>query len=58
MKISPGDFLFGDETGVVIIPKEFFTRVMEKTFEIKIKERKITDMLNSGKSLSQIIGLN
>ena len=58
IKISPGDFLFGDETGVVIIPKEFFTRVMEKTFEIKIKERKITDMLNSGKSLSQIIGLN
>ena len=58
MKISQGDFLFGDETGVVIIPKEFFTQVMEKTFEIKIKERKITDMLNSGKSLSQIIGLN
>ena len=58
IKISPGDFLFGDETGVVIIPKEFFTQVMEKTFEIKIKERKITDMLNSGKSLSQIIGLN
>ena len=58
MKISPGDFLFGDETGVVIIPEEFFTQVMEKTFEIKIKERKITNMLNSGKSLSQIIGLN
>lgn len=57
VKISPGDFLYGDETGVVIIPKEFFTQVMEKTFEIKLKEKKITDMLNSGKSLSQVVGL-
>ena len=57
MKISPGDFLYGDETGVVIIPKEFFTQVMQKTFEIKIKEKMITDMLNSGMSLSQVVGL-
>ena len=57
MKISPGDFLYGDETGVVIIPREFFTQVMEKTFEIKVKEMKITDMLNSGMSLSQVVGL-
>ena len=57
MEMSPGDFLYGDETGVVIIPKEFFTQVMENTLEIKIKEKKITDMLNSGKSLSQVVGL-
>ena len=57
MKISPGDFLFGDESGVVIIPKEFFKDVMLKTFEIKIKEKNITDMLNSGKSLSEVVGL-
>lgn len=57
MKISPGDFLFGDETGVVIIPKEYFTKVMVKTLEIKIKEKNITGMLNSGMSLSQVVGL-
>ena len=57
MKISPGDFLYGDESGVVIIPKEFFSEVMNKTFEIKLKEKKITDMLNSGMSLSQVVGL-
>ena len=57
MKISPGDFLYGDETGVVIIPKEYFTKVMEKTLEIKIKEKNIVDILNSGKSLSQVVGL-
>ncbi|MBO5150798.1 MAG: RraA family protein [Methanobrevibacter sp.] len=57
MKISPGDFLFGDETGVVIIPQEFFKRVMLKTYEIKIKEKNIARMLNSGKSLAQIVGL-
>lgn len=57
MEISAGDFLYGDETGVVIIPKEFFTDVMNKTFEIKLKEIKITEMLNSGMSLSQVVGL-
>ena len=57
MNISAGDFLYGDETGVVIIPEEFFTEVMNKTFEIKLKEKKITDMLNSGMSLSQVVGL-
>lgn len=57
MEISAGDFLYGDETGVVIIPKELFTQVMNKTFEIKLKEKKITDMLNSGMSLSQVVGL-
>ena len=56
MKISPGDFLFGDETGVVVIPKEYFTQVMIQTFEIKAKEKNITDMLNSGMSLSQVVG--
>lgn len=57
MTVSPGDFLFGDETGVVIIPKDFFTQVMIQTFQIKAKEKNITDMLNSGKSLSQVVGL-
>lgn len=57
MEISAGDFLYGDETGVVIIPKELFTQVMNKTFEIKLKEKKITGMLNSGMSLSQVVGL-
>ncbi len=57
MKISPGDFLYGDETGVVIIPEKFFTQVMLKTFEVKAKEKKISDVLNSGKSLSQVVGL-
>ena len=57
MEISAGDFLYGDETGVVIVPKEYFTEVMNKTFEIKLNEKKITDMLNSGMSLSQVVGL-
>lgn len=57
VKIAPGDFLFGDESGVVVIPKEFFTEVILQTLQIKIKERNIVDMLNSGKSLSEVVGL-
>lgn len=58
MKISQGDFIFGDETGVVIIPKQFFKEVMLETLKIKIKEQNIIDLINSGKSLSQIVGLD
>ena len=58
MKISQGDFIFGDETGVVIIPKQFFKDVMLETLKIKIKEQNIIDLINSGKSLSQIVGLD
>ncbi len=58
MKISPGDFIFGDETGVVIIPKQFFKEVMLETLKIKIKEQNIINLINSGKSLSQIVGLD
>ena len=36
---------------------KFFKRVMLKTYEIKIKEKNIARMLNSGKSLAQIVGL-
>lgn len=57
MKVSTGDFIFGDETGVVIIPKQFFKQVMLETLKIKIKEQNIIDLINSGKSLSQIVGL-
>lgn len=57
ISISPGDFLFGDETGVVIIPEQFFNEVMLQTLQIKLKENLISETLNSGKSLSQVVNL-
>ena len=55
--IKPGDFFFGDESGVVVIPQELFDKVIMETLAIKIKESKILEQLKEGKALSEIVGL-
>ena len=57
VKINPGDFFLGDETGIVIIPQEIFADVMSATLDIKLKETSIIGMINDGISLAQITGL-
>ena len=56
-KINPGDFFFGDETGVVIIPKQLFNKVMISALEVKLTESTIVDKLGEGMTLAQITGL-
>jgi 3-hexulose-6-phosphate synthase len=57
VKINPGDFFFGDESGIVIIPKELFSKVMAQVLLVKIKETGIIEDINSGKTLAEILGL-
>ncbi len=55
--INPGDFFFGDESGIVIIPKELFAKTMVATLAVKIKEAGIIEDINCGKTLAEIVGL-
>ncbi len=55
--IENGDFFFGDESGVVVIPKSLFTQTMIGSLGVKLKESNIIDDIAEGKNLSQIIGL-
>ena len=57
VKINPGDFFLGDETGIVIIPQEIFADVMSATLDVKLKESSIIGLINEGMSLAQITGL-
>lgn len=57
MKINPGDFLFGDESGIVIIPQQLFNDVMVQAMAVKIKEAGIIRDINGGKTLAEIAGL-
>ena len=57
VKINPGDFFIGDESGIVVIPKELFKQTMVATLGVKIKESKIIDDISEGKTLAQITGL-
>lgn len=55
--IKPGDFVFADENGVVLIPQELFGETMVATFNVKVKESFIIKELKKGRLLSEIIGL-
>ena len=57
IRINPGDFFIGDESGIVVIPKELFTKTMAATLEVKIKESNIIDAIDDGKTLAEIVGL-
>ena len=55
--INPGDFLIADESGIVVIPKELFSKTMVATLAVKIKEANIIDAIDSGMTLAEIMGL-
>lgn len=55
--VCPGDFFYGDENGVVVIPKKLFKKVMVQTLAVKLKESIIIEDINNGKTLSQVVGL-
>ena len=57
LKINPGDFFIGDESGVVVIPSELFAQTMQAALEVKVKEANIIDAIGRGKTLAQIVGL-
>lgn len=57
IKVNPGDFFIGDESGIVVIPKELFAKTMVAALGVKIKESNIITDLDDGKTLAEIVGL-
>ncbi|WP_297983399.1 RraA family protein [uncultured Methanobrevibacter sp.] len=55
--VKPGDFIFADENGVVVIPETLFSKTVVATLGVKIKENNIIKELKDGKSLAEIVGL-
>ncbi|MCD8197144.1 MAG: RraA family protein [Lachnospiraceae bacterium] len=49
--INPGDIVFGDIDGTVIIPQEIFDEVIKRAFEIEERENQTRDSIRSGASL-------
>jgi regulator of RNase E activity RraA len=53
--INPGDYIFGDSDGVVIIPKETITELESKIENILLNERNIIEDIRSGHSVDYIL---
>lgn len=56
-EINPGDFLIADESGIVVIPKELFTKTMAAALAVKVKEANIIESIAQGNTLAEIVGL-
>ncbi len=57
VEIKPGDWVFGDDCGVVLVPGNFLKKVIKEAIQIKKNEDKILHQLQEGKSLSDILGI-
>ncbi|MDR2830342.1 MAG: RraA family protein [Methanobrevibacter sp.] len=53
--INQGDFIFGDKSGVVLIPKGLFSIAMKRVVDIRINEKNIHNSLKKGETFSKII---
>jgi 3-hexulose-6-phosphate synthase len=56
--VNPGDFIMGDECGVVSVPMEISFKVLKEAENILDNENFIIRKLNDGKSFMDILGLN
>ncbi len=52
--IKPGDWLVGDEDGVVVIPKEEVAEGANRAMDVLEKENRLRKEIKEGGTLSQI----
>ena len=52
--INPGNYIFGDCDGVVIIPKDLIEEVLDRAFALIKDEDRVRDGLLSGDSLEKV----
>lgn len=52
--INPGDIIFGDIDGVVVIPKDIAEKVYDEALIVVEKENKVREELLSGRSLEDV----
>ncbi|CEG55850.1 RraA family protein [Legionella fallonii] len=51
--INPGDIIFADDNGVLVIPLHLLTDIINKAENIQLTENKIKEAIKSGSSLEQ-----
>ncbi len=55
--VKPGDFIIGDDNGVVVIPGERAYEIARRAVEVEKNERRIRDEIKRGKTLSEVLYL-
>jgi len=55
--VRPGDYIVGDESGVVVIPKERAYEIARRAKEVEKTESRLYEEIRRGKTLSQVAKL-
>lgn len=55
--VNPGDWIIGDESGVVVIPRERAYEIARRALEVKKNEARIREEIQRGSTLSQVAEL-
>lgn len=55
--VRPGDYIVGDDSGVVVIPKERAYEIARRAKEVEKTEDRLFEEIRRGKTLSQVISL-
>jgi regulator of RNase E activity RraA len=53
IKVNPGDLVFGDVDGVVVVPQEIVDSVIDKAFQKVQGESKVREELRSGAGVEE-----
>ena len=55
--VKPGDYIVGDESGVVVVPKERAYEIARRAKEVEKTERRLYEEIRRGSTLSQVAKL-
>ncbi len=56
-EVKPGDWIIGDDNGVVVVPKEHAYEIARRAKEVWKNEERVREEIKSGKTLSQVMEL-
>ncbi len=57
IKVKPGDYIVGDDNGVMVIPKEKGYEIARRAMEVKKNEERVREEIKRGSTLSQVVEL-
>jgi 3-hexulose-6-phosphate synthase/6-phospho-3-hexuloisomerase len=57
LTVRPGDWVVGDDNGVMVVPKERAYEVARRALEVKKNEERVRVEIERGKTLAQVVDL-
>jgi 3-hexulose-6-phosphate synthase/6-phospho-3-hexuloisomerase len=55
--VAPGDWIIGDESGIVVVPKKMAMEMANRAIDVKEKEDRIREEIRRGSTLAKVLRL-